>query len=174
MTENSNGRLQREMSINNIKKLSMNPHFYSLLIQAFLSGYNKTCDLKLVFMVLPFILNAESREKLITANIRSRIDTLFQSKQCISDVNISGKSVFAGYTERYALLKPYCNEVLIILFSEKKIIINNSKIELIETIDYRNFKGFVGGWMRCAFYLGVIFSKATNDQLSFILGVNIK
>ena len=41
------------MSINNIKKLSMNPHFYSLLMQSFLSGYEKPCEIKLPFMAIP-------------------------------------------------------------------------------------------------------------------------
>ena len=60
------------MSINNIKKLSMNPHFYSLLMQSFLSGYEKPCEIKLPFMAIPILLYAESREKLVNANRRSR------------------------------------------------------------------------------------------------------
>ena len=48
------------MSINNIKKLSMNPHFYSLLMQSFLSGYEKPCEIKLPFMAIPILLYAES------------------------------------------------------------------------------------------------------------------
>lgn len=73
------------MSINNIKKLSMNPHFYSLLMQSFLSGYEKPCEIKLPFMAIPILLYAESREKLVNANRRSRIDTLFQSPQIIDE-----------------------------------------------------------------------------------------
>lgn len=44
------------MSISNIKKLSMNPHFYSLLMQSFLSGYEKPCEIKLPFMAIPILL----------------------------------------------------------------------------------------------------------------------
>lgn len=58
----------------------MNPHFYSLLIQGFLSGYDSPCDLKLSFYVLPILLNKDSREKLKTANRKSRIETLYESK----------------------------------------------------------------------------------------------
>ena len=47
------------MSINNIKKLSMNPHFYSLLMQSFLSGYEKPCEIKLPFMAIPILLYAK-------------------------------------------------------------------------------------------------------------------
>ena len=58
----------------------MNPHFYSLLIQGFISGYDSPCDLKLSFYVLPILLNKDSREKLKTANRKSRIETLYESK----------------------------------------------------------------------------------------------
>ena len=89
------------MSINNIKKLSMNPHFYSLLIQSFLSGYEKPCEIKLPFMAIPILLYAESREKLVNANKRSRIDTLFQSSQVVEDNKISGRTRLSGYIDRY-------------------------------------------------------------------------
>ena len=162
------------MSINNIKKLTMNPHFYSLLIQSFLSGYEKPCEIKLPFMAIPVLLYAESREKLVNANKRSRIDTLFQSPQIIDDSKISGKTRLSGFIDRYNFLKPYCKEAIIILFSEDKIVINNYKITLIERIDYKSFEGIIRDWIKCAFYLGVIFSKTNEDHLSFFLGVDTK
>lgn len=91
------------MSISNIKMLSMNPHFYSLLMQSFLSGYGKPCEIKLPFMAIPILLYAESREKLVNANSKSRIDTLFQSPQIIEENKISGKTRLAGYIDRYNL-----------------------------------------------------------------------
>lgn len=162
------------MSINNMKKLTMNPHFYSLLIQSFLSGYEKPCEIKLPFMAIPVLLYAESREKLANANKRSRIDTLFQSPQIIDDSKISGKTRLSGFIDRYNFLKPYCKEAIIILFSEDKIVINNYKITLIERIDYKSFEGIIRDWIKCAFYLGVIFSKTNEDHLSFFLGVDTK
>ena len=131
------------MSITNIKKLSMNTHFYSLLIQGFLSGYDKPCEMKLPFMALPILLYVESREKLVTANKRSRIDTLFQSSQIIEESKISGKTRLSGYVDRYNSLKPYCKEALIILSSEDKIVFNNHKIRLIKKIEYKNFEGTI-------------------------------
>ena len=162
------------MSINNIKKLSMNPHFYSLLMQSFLSGYEKPCEIKLPFMAIPILLYAESREKLVNANRRSRIDTLFQSPQIIDERKISGKTRLSGYVDRYNSLKPYCKEALIILSSEGKIAFNNHKIVLIKKIDYKDFEGAIKDWIKCAFYLGVVFSKTTEDHLSFFLGVDTK
>lgn len=151
----------------------MNTHFYSLLIQGFLSGYDKPCEMKLPFMALPILLYVESREKLVTANKRSRIDTLFQSSQIIEESKISGKTRLSGYVDRYNSLKPYCKEALIILSSEDKIVFNNHKIRLIKKIEYKNFEGTIRDWIKCAFYLGVVFSKTTEDHLSYYLGVDV-
>lgn len=162
------------MSINNIKKLSINPHFYSLLIQSFLSGYEKPCEIKLPFMAIPILLYAESREKLVTANKRSRIDTLFQSPQIVEEAKISGRTRLSGYVDRYNSLKTYCKEAIIILSSEDKIVIDNHKIVLIQEVNYKNFEGTIRDWIKCAFYLGIVFSKTTEDHLSFFLGVDTK
>lgn len=162
------------MSINNIKKLSMNPHFYSLLIQSFLSGYEKPCEIKLAFMAIPILLYVESREKLVTANKRSRVDTLFQSPQIIEESRISGKTRLSGYVDRYNSLKPYCKEALIILSSENKMVNDKYKIILTQKTDYKNFEGAIKDWVKCSYYLGVVFSKTTEDHLSYFLGVDIK
>lgn len=152
----------------------MNPHFYSLLIQSFLSGYKKPCEIKLPFMAIPILLYAESREKLVNANKRSRIYTLFQSQQTVNESRISGRTRLSGYIDRYNSLKQYCKEAIIILSSEEKITINNHKIVLIKEIEYKNFEGAIKDWIKCAFYLGVVFSKTTGDHLSFFLGVDTK
>lgn len=162
------------MSINNIKILSMNSHFYSLLMQSFMTGYEKPCEIKLLFMAIPILLYADSREKLVNASRRSRIDTLFQSPQIISEKKISGKTRLSGYVERYNLLKPYCKEAIIILSSEGEIVFDNYKIVLVHKIDYKNYKGNIRNWIKCAFYLGVVFSKTTKDHISFFLGVDTK
>ena len=162
------------MSINNIKKLSMNSHFYSLLMQGFLSGYKKPCEIKLPFMAIPILLYAESREHLVKANKRSRIETVLQPPQIIEESKISGKTRLSGYVDRYNSLKPYCKEAIIILSSEGKIAINNHKIVLIKDINYKDYEGAIGKWLRCAFYLGVVFAKTTEDHLSYFLGVDTK
>lgn len=162
------------MSIDNIKILSMNPHFYSLLMQSFLSGYGKPCEIKLLFMAIPILLYAESREKLVHANNRSRMDTLFQSPQFIEGNKISGKTRLSGYLDRYNSLKPYCKKAIIILSSEGKVAFRGHKIFLIKKIDYKGLEGTIKDWIRCAFYLGVVFSKTTEEHVSFFLGVDTK
>ena len=163
------------MSISNIRKLSTNPHFYSLLIQSFLSGYEKPCEIKLPFMALPILLYSESRDKLANASVRSRIDTLFQSSQIVEEHVISGKTRLSGYLNRYNSVKPFCKQAIIILSSEDKISINEHKIILLQKIDYKKYKNtMVREWLKCAFYLGVVFSKTTEDHLSYYLGVDVK
>lgn len=125
-------------------------------------------------MALPILMYAESREKLVTANTRSRVDTLFQSPQIIENSKISGKTRLSGYVDRYNSLKPYCKEALIILSSEDKMVIDRHKILLTQKLDYKNFKGAIRDWVKCAYYLGVVFSKTTQDHLSFFLGVDTK
>ena len=164
--------MKKKMSINNIKRLSMNPHFYSLLMQCFLSGYGKPCEIKVSFMAIPVLLYADSREKLVTANKRSRVDTLFQSPQIVEENKISGKSRLSGYVDRYNSLKPYCKEALIILFSENKIVIDRHKIVLIKKVNYKDFEGSIRDWAKCSYYLGVIFSKTNREHLSYFLGVD--
>lgn len=168
----SGGR--NKVSINNIKKLSMNSHFFSLLIQNFLSGYEKPCELKLPFMAIPILLYAESREKLITANKKSRVETIFQSSQVVQENKISGKTRLAGYIDRYNILKTYCKEAIIILFSEDKIIIDENKIILLQKTHYNNYEGIIKKWTRCAYYLGIIFAKTDEEHISFFLGVDTK
>lgn len=161
-----------KMSIENIKRLSMNTHFYSLLIQSFLTGYEKPCELKLVFMALPILIHKESREKLCNANIKSRIDTLFQSEQVVGNSKISGRTRLTGYIDRYNALKPYSKESIIILCSENKAVINNEhKLIVVKKVDYKSFSGIAKNWVKCAYYLGIIFSKTTDDHLSYFLGV---
>lgn len=62
----------------------MNPHFYSLLMQSFLSGYEKPCEIKLPFMAIPILLYAESREKLVNANRRYMVNNSSSRKRYAS------------------------------------------------------------------------------------------
>ena len=71
----------------------------------------------------------------------------------------------------FSYLKPYCKEAIIILASEKKLAIEGKNLVLLQKLDYKKFKGIVKEWMKCAFYLGVIFSKSTVDHLSYFLGI---
>lgn len=159
------------MSIRQIKKLSMNEHYYALMLQCFLTGYGSPCHLKMAFMSLPILMYSESREKLKTANKASRIDTVFSSKQQVQGADISGRERLSGYAQRYDMLLPYCKKAVIILSSEGKASITGREISLLKTSDYKAYTGEVREWLRCAFYLGMLFSKTTYDHLAYYLGV---
>lgn len=161
------------MSIENIQTLSMNAHFYGLLLQGFLSGYNKPCEIRLVFMELPILLYSESRKKLATAKSTSKMETLFNTPESLDkSIKISGKVKLSGYLKRYEELKPFSKKALIILYSEKKIVVNENKIVLIEPIKYLDFDGTVREWIKAAYYLGVVFAKSNEDHLNYFLGVD--
>lgn len=161
------------MSIKYIQTLSMNPHYFGLLIQSFLRGYQSPCEINLVFSVLPVIMNSKSREKLARANRNSKLETLFGSTyQLENGSKISGRSRFASYKERYELLESSTKKALIILYSQKKIVINDKNIICLDDIDYRQFDGRVKEWAKAAFYFGIIIAKTDKDHLNYFLGVD--
>lgn len=161
------------MSIEHIQTLTMNPHFYGLLLQNFLSGYNKPCEVRLVFMALPILVYSESRKKLAKANNRSRIETLFNATDDLgNNVNISGKVKFSGYLKRFEELKSFSKKALIILYSEKKVVLSDNKVILIKPIKYSKFGNTVREWTKAAHYLGLVFAKTNEDHLNYFLGVD--
>lgn len=151
----------------------MNPHFFSLLMQNFLSGYGRPCDIKLIFFVMPMLFCDGAREKLVRATKRGRMDSLFEPPLIIEENRITGKSRLSGFTDRYKSLESISKEALIILFSENKVIIERDKVILLQEIDYKKYKDSVREWFRAAYYLGVVFAKETNEHLSYYLGVDI-
>jgi len=163
------------MSIESIQALSMNSHFYSVLLQGFLSGYKKPCEIRLVFMALPILLNSESRKKLASAKSTSKMETLFNKPEKLdNNINISGKVKLAGYLSRYNELKSFSKKALVILYSKKKIVLNEKKIILMKPIKYLDFDVSVREWIKAAHYLGVVFSKTNEDHLNYFLGVDRK
>ena len=159
------------MSIRKIQRLSMNEHYFALIFQCFLSGYGRPCHLKMAFMSLPLLMYSESREKLKTANRTSRIDTVFSSKQKVLGADISGRERLSGFTQRYEMLLEYSKKAVIILSSEGKATVTGREISLLKPVNYKAYSGEVQEWLRCAFYLGVIFSKTTYEHLAYYLGV---
>jgi hypothetical protein len=161
------------MSIENIEILSMNPHFQGLLMQLFLSGYNKSCDLRLAFMAMPILMYSESRNKLTTAKSTSRMETLFNTQDTLENgVKISGKVKLSGYIERYKQIVPLSKKALIVLYSKKQIMVNKGKIILLKSKNYKVYNGIMREWAKAAYYLGVVFAKTNEDHLNYFLGVD--
>lgn len=160
------------MNIENIKTLSMNPHFFKHLIICFLSGYGKPCDLKLIFMILPILLYSPSREKLTTAKSTSRLESLFKAQVDVDgNIKLSGKTRLSGFLSRYDMLQPATKQALIILHNEELISIEGRYIRANRATSYKDYNKSISSWMKSAYYLGVVFSKSTEDHISFFLGV---
>lgn len=161
------------MSIKNIQVLSLNPHFIAKLIQAFLTGYDKECDINILFFVAPILFYKHAREKLIKAKNSSKMETIFEEKvESDSGMKLSGKVRLAGFVERYREFEKYTKKAIIILSNEEVIRFAN-KIELLEELDYTKFKGEIKNWLRAACYLGKILNKATSIQINYYLGIEV-
>lgn len=159
------------MSIKNIQALSLNPHFISILIQSFLTGYVKPCEPRNIFFVAPLLFYKESREKLMTARTNSKMETIFEEAIPIeSGVKLSGKVRLAGFIDRYEVLKDSTKKAVIILSSEGKIVWHKD-IELLESISYKNYNGEIKNWLKAAYYLGIIMSCTTESQINYYFGI---
>lgn len=161
------------MSIEYLRMLSLNPHLMGKLIQNFLEGYSKPADLLLVFYVLPIILYKDSRNKLSNANSRSSLESLFQNRDVYDNnenLRLSSKVNLAGFVDRFDELKNCTKQAIITLTNENKIKLG-SKVSLLVTDRYDNYKGNIRTFLKAAYYLGVIFSKTTKEYLDSFLGV---
>ncbi len=162
------------MSIRNIRTLSLNPHFYAILLCSFLSGYGRKCEVKALYMALPLLLRSDSREKLLHANTSSKFCTLFGKNHGKGENHISEKSRLSDFCDSYDLYQSHCSDAIIILSSEGRIMLQGRYITLLENVDYKNYKGSVKDFMRCAYYLGIIFASSSFDEISYYLGVECK
>lgn len=161
------------MSIKKIQTLSVNPHFVGRVIQCFLTGYGKPCELNVVFFVAPIIFYKHSRDKLATANVKSKMETIFEDAMVTEGgVKLSGRARLAGFLERYEVLKECTKKAIIILSSERRIAWHGT-IELVEELHYSEFDGEMKKWMKSSYYLGKIFAKATEVQINYYLGIEV-
>lgn len=165
------------MSIESIRVLSMNPHFIARLIQAFLCGYGNACNIQKVFLAMPILFHEPAREKLVNAKSSSRIESLYSGKKTkVGAESISERVRIAGFEERYKILLPYVKHAIIVGCNEKVISLNSdNQLRYVSKLDYkdRTLKQSVSQWIRAAYYLGKTFEKATPEQLSHILEVEL-
>lgn len=101
------------------------------------------------------------------------MDTLFSKPEELENgTKISGRVKLSGYIERFKATINFSKKSLIILSSERKIILKEKKIFLIKEIKYSDYKGVVREWVRAAYYLGVVFAKSNEEYLNYFLGVD--
>ena len=85
--------------------------------------------------------------------------------------DIKGKKYGLVFEEHREAIDEKLDTHIPVLVEEKKLAIEGKNLVLLQELDYKKFKGIVKEWMKCAFYLGVIFSKSTVDHLSYFLGI---
>lgn len=151
------------MSIENIRTLSNNPFFMSKIIQCFLTGYEKSCDIQTMFYILPVILYKPSRERLVNAKSSSSLYSLFGE-------TISKRSDLLGFVNRYDLLRELTVEAIIILASESKIKINDS-VSLFQKLPYKLKDKNIQEYLRASFYLGKVLSNVNIIEFEKYVGV---
>jgi len=165
------------MSIESIHVLSMNPHFMARLIQAFLGGYGEACSIQIVSLSLPILYHNQAKEKLLTAKNTSRLETLYTGKVLLnSGESISARTKVAGFEERYRILLPYVKQAIIVGCNENLIMLNKDlQLCPLKILNHKDvsLKKSVSQLIRSAYYLGTVFRKATPEQLSHILEVNL-
>lgn len=123
-------------------------------------------------MVLPILLYAPSREKLASAISTSRLESLFKAQvEFREDIKLSGKTRLSGFLSRYEMLQPATKKVIIILHNQGFISISGRYIVPNSTVLYKDYNKSVSSWMKAAYYLGVVFSKSTEDHINYFLGV---
>lgn len=164
------------MSVELLGTLSLNPFLMQGILQNFLQGYGGEADFDIVFYVLPIILYKESRDKLVTANIKCRVDTLFGSKEKLeydSKNKISSMTRLGGFTERFHKLQKLTKQTIIVLCNEGKIKLGE-KIMLLRQDKYSNYNGGkeYKTTLRAAYYLGVMFANTPIELLNDYLGVS--
>ena len=172
MIQISDGNWVIQMNVNDLRALTMNPHFYALLIRSFLSGYEAPCKIELVFMVIPIIVHSDTRKPLATASSKSRFETLYGHLRN-KDTRLSGNALFAGFTERYLTLLPYSKIAVIILSSEKLITLNSDTIVAYQTIDYSTYSKPTRTWLRSTFYLGKVMRNTNFETVLNYCGVEM-
>lgn len=160
------------MSLKNIEILSLNPHCFKRLIKCFLSGYEKDCELEILYMVLPIILHLETRKKLFKANRSSSLNSFFNESVRLNDsTKVSGRTMLSGFMSRYNYLHSTIKKVIIILYNENEIKIDGNKVSLCIPYNYRKDKTSYLYYMKASYNLGVIFSKADKTKIMYFLGV---
>lgn len=161
------------MSVERLRTISLNPFFASKILQSFLTGYNDTLEFKILFYVLPIVMYKEARDRLIKANSASRINTVFGKKHQYNDTDIkmSGKAIFSGFIERFDIFNELTKQSIIVLAEEEKIQLKE-RIELLIKIDYKGYPNDIKGYLRAAYYLGVIMSKNSIEYFEHFLGVH--
>lgn len=129
-----------------IHKLNVNPFLNGLIFQAFYNGYGKReCPLHLHYLVLPLLLNGNSRRALMSIN----------KNQSIIEFTTKNKLNLINLQEDIWRLKELTNESLIVLHNNNQIELGNL-VYINEVIDYKNYNADLKQYLKSATHLGIL------------------
>jgi hypothetical protein len=132
-----------------IHRVNVNPFFGSLIQQSFAKGYNQDkISILILDLALPIILYAPLRLKLMSIN----------SNKMLSDFVKENEIDFLGLQERVWEMKKTSRQSVIILHNEQKAIVGSDVI-FTSFIDYEDYNADMKGYLRAAYYLGLVFTK---------------
>lgn len=160
------------MNMQHIETLMYNPFYLSKVIQSFLTGYEKDLDFKTTFYVLPIVMYRESRNRLLHANSRSTLYSIFSKDVKFEEYNskINSKFSLSQVTKMFNEYIEITKQSIIILENQKKIKIY-SKIVLVEKFHYTNTPNSIKEYFRSAYYLGQILSDINLEEFENFLEI---
>lgn len=154
------------MDFKNIEILSHNSFFCGKLIAHFLSGCKSNeIRIELVFLLLPFVFNKDSREILKKVNSESTLNSAFLN-------NERGKIALAGLEKRLEFFKGLTQTSLVVASNEFTVKISEI-ISIENPLDYGKEKElYIKEYYRAANYFGRILSN--NDFFDTFIKFGIK
>ena len=156
------------MKPKDVNNLLFNPQWTSKLLHYFISGTKNTKNqglkFEIIYYVLPFIFDDVIFNKLVGANSKSTINTLFKSAEL--------KNRLIPINKRVEAFKIITNQAIIYLGNKNNLTLG-SFIELDKTIHYRNEdNAIIKKYVKAAYNLGVIISK--ENYIIFFTKINIE
>lgn len=145
------------MKISQLTNAIYSPPWVAELLQYFLSGAQSVksegIKLELIYMVLPFIFDKVTRDRLITSNVRSNINKIFFNK-----TSLELKNALIDKNSQYLKFKDITRRGLIYLGNYSKIKIGKY-ISVSKPLKYKNIADSKKDYIKAAYYLGIIMAK---------------
>lgn len=157
------------MKINSMIKAELNSNITEGVILSFLSGLNESCSYDLLLIATAFIYSKDCRETLGTANKRSTIQSIFNSKDILGD-NIRKMILWGNVSQRIEVIREVFNDSLIDLYNRKMIDFGRV-IKSKYSFDYKAFSDdIIKSYFRASYYLGIMMKKCdSNDVIDSVL-----
>lgn len=145
------------MKISQLANAIYSPPWVAELLQYFLSGAQSVksegIKLELIYMVLPFIFDKVTRDRLITSNVRSNINKIFFNK-----TSLELKNALVDKNSQYLNFKYVTQRGLIYLGNYNQIKIDKY-ISVSNPLKYKNITDSKKDYIKAAYYLGILLAK---------------